>query len=333
MILLWGVPGDGPLDAVSDALARRGAELHMLDQREGPNLRLDMSVQRAGWVTGGLTDVSGGSRSRVALTHVGAAYVRPHETGRVPGLRGLSPDDARLRRAAAVDLAMVTWADLTRAQVVNRPAAMAANTSKPGQLASIARAGFLVPDTIVTTDAAYVRAFRRLHGRVVYKSVSGVRSIVSSLNDDDLARLADVANGPTQFQEYVPGVDVRVHVVGGELIATEVMSEADDYRYADRQGASVAMAAADLPLALGARCRQMVRAMGLHVAGIDFRRTPDGQWYCLEVNPSPGFSFFELCTGQPIADSIAALLMRFDTARETRERKGLRGPRVGAAQA
>ena len=48
--------------------------------------------------------------------------------------------------------------------------------------------------------------------------------------------------------------------------------------------------------------------LGLHVAGIDLRRTDDGRWVCFEVNPSPGFTFYQEETGQPIAEAIARLL-------------------------
>ena len=56
----------------------------------------------------------------------------------------------------------------------------------------------------------------------------------------------------------------------------------------------------------------MVRAMGLHLAGIDLRQTPEGTWYCFEVNPSPAFTFFEAGAGQPIAAAVAALLLSLD---------------------
>jgi len=48
--------------------------------------------------------------------------------------------------------------------------------------------------------------------------------------------------------------------------------------------------------------------MSLVLAGNDLRRTPDGQWFCFEVNPSPGFTYYEQATGQPIADAIASIL-------------------------
>jgi glutathione synthase/RimK-type ligase-like ATP-grasp enzyme len=191
---------------------------------------------------------------------------------------------------------------------------MAANNSKPYQLALIAACGFAVPDTLVTTDAAAVRRFCRRHGTVIYKSVSGVRSIVSRLDAVGRDALADVANCPTQFQEYVPGSDMRVHVMGDALLATEIRSDADDYRYASRSGADVAMAPATLPEDVAEACRAMVRTMGLLVAGIDLRRTPAGAWFCFEVNPSPGFTYFEAAAGQPIAAAIADLLLHHDRA-------------------
>jgi D-alanine-D-alanine ligase-like ATP-grasp enzyme len=42
------------------------------------------------------------------------------------------------------------------------------------------------------------------------------------------------------------------------------------------------------------------------VAGIDLRRTPSGEWYCFEVNPSPAYSWFDL-DGR-IATAIARFL-------------------------
>jgi D-alanine-D-alanine ligase-like ATP-grasp enzyme len=49
--------------------------------------------------------------------------------------------------------------------------------------------------------------------------------------------------------------------------------------------------------------------MGLWLAGIDLRRTPSGEIYCLEINPSPGFTYYEQLAGVSLAPSIAALLL------------------------
>jgi glutathione synthase/RimK-type ligase-like ATP-grasp enzyme len=267
-----------------------------------------LKVGAAGRVSGHVDRPKG----TVDLDRVGALYLRPVETERACGSG--SPDDPVYLRAVATDAAMITWADLASTVVANRPAAMAANNSKPYQLALIAACGFNVPDTLVTTDAAAVRRFHRRHDNIIYKSTSGVRSIVSRLETTRSDALEDVANCPTQFQEYVPGTDMRVHVVADAVLATEIRSAADDYRYASRSGADVAMAPAVLPGNVAAACRAMVHGMGLSVAGIDLRYTPDGKWYCFEVNPSPGFTFFEAATGQPIAATVADLLLRHDHA-------------------
>jgi glutathione synthase/RimK-type ligase-like ATP-grasp enzyme len=308
VILLWGVPGDGPLDAVQRHLMHHGADVRFLDQR----LAADSTVALA--VDGGR--ISGEVRSacpneRVAIDDARAAYLRPVETRRaLPAIS--AHDEAALQRAIQADHAMMIWADLSQGLVVNPPAAMAVNNSKPFQLRQIAGCGFAVPDTLITTDPEAVLSFAKQHGRVVYKSISGVRSIVSTLGPADITRLHDVANAPTQFQEYVPGVDVRAHVIGDEIIATEIHSTADDYRYASH---NIEFAPTALPQDVASRCRAMSAAMGLTVAGIDLRRTPSGKWACFEVNPSPAFIFYEEATGQPIGDAIARLLIRADEAK------------------
>jgi hypothetical protein len=48
--------------------------------------------------------------------------------------------------------------------------------------------------------------------------------------------------------------------------------------------------------------------MKLLAAGVDLRRTVDGRWYCFEVNPSPGFTYYQDATGQPLAEAMAELL-------------------------
>ncbi|HZL03445.1 MAG TPA: hypothetical protein VFC48_10010, partial [Cellulomonas sp.] len=109
---------------------------------------------------------------------------------------------------------------------------------------------------------------------------------------------------PTQFQALVPGTDVRVHVVGREVFATEIGSGAVDYRYAGRDGLTAALAATTLPDDVADRCVRLAATLELPLAGIDLRRTPAGDWVCFEVNPMPGYSFYESHTGQPIAAAL-----------------------------
>jgi hypothetical protein len=303
-ILLWGLIRDTPIAAVRTQLQRLGAPVRFLDQR----LVLDTSLE-----------IEAGERARTRarvrgeeldLDGVRAAYLRPHDSTRLPSVLARPLSSPEREHAAAVDQALNGWADRTPAYVVNRPQAASSNGSKPYQLRAVAAAGFRVPQTLVTTDPDRAAAFVREHGDVIVKSVSGIRSRVRRVSPADAARLADVTTCPTQFQRRVPGVDVRVHVVGASIFATEVESDADDYRYARAQGCpDPELTEIDLSDDVAQRCRALAVRLGLPVAGIDLRRTPDGEWYCFEVNPSPGFTYYESATGQPIAAAVAGLLV------------------------
>jgi glutathione synthase/RimK-type ligase-like ATP-grasp enzyme len=165
---------------------------------------------------------------------------------------------------------------------------------------------------MVTNDPELVRAFYARHKRVVYKSISGVRSIVESLNDGALERLDQIRWCPTQFQAFVEGTNVRVHTVGAHVFATAIHPLATDYRYAAKQGSEVELEEFTLPDELAERCLKLARALGLAFAGIDLKLTPQGEVYCFEVNPSRAFSYYEAHTGQPIARAVVHYLAGLD---------------------
>jgi hypothetical protein len=301
VILLWGLAAEGPLARVRDELAQMGAACLLVNQHDvlATEVRLEVGPEVCGYVRT--------PEARVALEDVTAAYLRPYDSGAVPDVRSAGRPSAEWRHALTVEELLWSWADVTPALVVNRASAMAANGSKPFQAELIRRFGFAVPGTLLTSDPTAAAAFWERHGEVIYKSVSGVRSIVSRLGPAHRERLADVASCPTQFQAYVPGTEYRVHVVGEELFVCRIVSEATDYRYHGEH--AVELCAAELPGEVADRCRSMAAAMELPVAGIDLRQTPDGDWYCFEVNPSPGFDYFQSRAGLPIAAAIARLLI------------------------
>ncbi|HJR75353.1 MAG TPA: hypothetical protein VJ805_00195 [Nitrospiraceae bacterium] len=303
LVLLWGLLEDTPLSAVQAALHRRGATTFLVDQYAILNTAMALNVDAS---IGGTIRI--GSRL-CRLSEVSGAYVRAYDSRRLLNGRQARPNGAACRHALALDESISAWLELTPAVVVNRLTAMAGNGSKPYQALQIRSIGFEVPDTLITTDPAAATAFWEKHGVVVYKSVSSVRSIVSRLKPDHRDRLADIRWCPTQFQEYVPGTDIRVHIVGSRVFACEILSEADDYRYAGRQGGETAVYPCVLPDECADRCVALAAAMGLLVAGIDLRRTADGRWFCFEVNPSPGFTYYQDQTGHLIDEAIADLLL------------------------
>lgn len=203
---------------------------------------------------------------------------------------------------------MVLFEDLPCA-VVNRLGGGLSNNSKAYQALLVRECGLLTPPSLITNNPeAAQRFYDECQGEVIYKSLSGIRSIVRRLEPEQLTRLSLLRHGPAQFQSYIPGENVRVHTVGDQVFATRVHSEAVDYRYAGREGRSVEMEPATLPPAITESCVRLARRLDLLLTGIDLKETPDGDYYCFEVNPCPGFLYYERYTGQPISAALADLL-------------------------
>ena len=236
-----------------------------------------------------------------------AVYTRVMDFRLLPELEDVAEDAPDWQHCQSVHAALMLWYELSPALVLNRSREVGLNYSKPLQAQFISRNGFAVADTIVTNDPDLVRAFRRQHPRVVYKSISCVRSIVKMLEDRNEDRLAAIRACPTQFQEFLDGINVRVHTVNGRAFATAIRSRAVDYRYAYEEGEQETLEPYPLSLALTERCLALAAAFDLEFAGIDLKITP-GDVYCLEVNPCPAFSYYELHTGQPIAAAVADYL-------------------------
>jgi hypothetical protein len=166
MILLWGLPRDGPLRAVYSALKSRKAPVCLFDQHSIASATLDLNV---GPTVHGTLQWDG---EALALEAVTAIYARPYDVRRLPMLSEAGPLSPLWHHGMALDDGMQAWVEVTPALVVNRPSMMASNSSKPYQAELIRAAGLDLPDTLVTTDAKAAMAFHEYHGSVIYKSTS-----------------------------------------------------------------------------------------------------------------------------------------------------------------
>ena len=181
---------------------------------------------------------------------------------------------------------------------------MMSNNSKPYQALIIREAGFSVPETIITNQVKRVIAFRKKHKELIFKSASAVRSIVKTLEGRELGRLEEVRNLPTQFQRQVNGFNVRVHVVGTEVFACKIVTDSIDYRYAALDKEKATFYPYELTDDLRERCLALAKLCGMSFVGIDLIVGEEGV-FCLEVNPSPAYSYYESATGMPISLALA----------------------------
>lgn len=301
MILLCGIASETPLELVASELRDLGQGFVFLHQRGWQEC--DTAVEIAAGAVSGRLRIG---PHVLRLEDIRAVYTRLMDPRVLPDVRDVSPEAPVHARCLAFHEAVTRWMELTPARVVNRSSPQASNASKPYQAQIILRHGLRVPETLVTNDPEAVSRFRSHHGRIIFKSVSGVRSIVREFADKDLERMDSIRWCPVQFQEFVAGTDVRVHCVGGEVFAARIESDATDYRYAMGQvGEPAVLTSFSLDDTTAERCVKLTADLGLELAGVDLRITPEGETYCFEVNPSPAFSYYESHTGQPIARAIA----------------------------
>lgn len=300
MILVCGIPTEPPVARVIEQLGNLGAATVVFNQRQFETAQLTWAVAD-GRVTGWL----GLAGRHYELNSFTGVYARLMDDRLLPELDDEPVDSSRRRQCRRLHDQLVAWMDVAGARVVNRVRTMGSNGSKPYQAQLIRRYGFLVPDTLISNDVASVRDFCGLHRRVLFKSISGVRSIVTEVTADDLGRADAIGACPVQFQAHVPGFDVRVHTIGDDVFATRIDSPDTDYRYASQNGHDTRLEAYEIGDELANRCLDLAAGLGLAFAGIDLRITPDGDVYCFEVNPSPAYSYYEAHTGQPIAAAVA----------------------------
>ena len=179
-------------------------------------------------------------------------------------------------------------------KVLNKPIAGMTNFSKPYQLSLLSPRYIRKPNEFVTND------LRMLKGdsehKFVEKSVSSVRSIVK------LSRCRDkIGLEPIVIQEYLAGVNIRVHVVGEKYVATKIIADKIDYRYATMR----AMKRVYLPKKIATDCIDITKSLGLSFSGIDLIYCKNRYWL-LEVNTAPGYSFFRSNTKE-----VVGLLLQY----------------------
>ncbi len=234
---------------------------------------------------------------------VGSIFVR-HAT-----MRTLDPQHLQQMGRLQAELNRVLL--FTACPIINSPANAHSNYSKPYQVGLLAEAGFEVPQTLVTNIPGEARRFYNVcNGQVIFKGVSNVITLAQMLTPERFARIEFLPNSPTLFQEYIAGIDYRVHVIGNDAFVTRLVAHNEDYRRSLLvETSDVLVEAASLPPQIIDQCIAITKQQGLIVSGIDFKETPSGRLVALELNPYPQFTFYESRSGQPITQAVIDYLI------------------------
>ena len=294
-ILIWGLLEDPTLHSVFECLQSTEANVTFVNHAVIHGTRVQVAVDdRVRY------DLSSES-TFCQLDCVTAAYLRPYDVRHYE-----LPATEAARNGVCADpqlthQLMNTWAEYSSAKVINRPSAEGTNHSKLYQALRIGEGGFLTPPCLVTNDRDQALAFLGTHGRVIYKSMSSIRSIVKELSARDLH---GIDLGPVLFQQLITGRQVRVHVVGEQCFGCAIDCDDVDYRYAPNRRVECS-----IPPDIARRCVALSRSLHLELAGLDLIEAWSGDWYCLEVNTNPGFSYYDTTGERSVAWAVAEALL------------------------
>jgi len=200
---------------------------------------------------------------------------------------------------------------------INAPGACGVAHSKSLQLATAGDVGFLIPRTLITNREIDARRFLEeievLGGRVVVKTLGALPDVsfpTRIIDAEAKASLAEIRWSPVIMQEYIEcDVDIRAVVVGTKVFASEIhiapAAYAHDYRV-DLRAATIRPI--PLPSLISSRLVALTNRLGLDFGAADLRRSRDGKYYFLEVNPSGEWLFLGGETATAVTDAMAHLL-------------------------
>lgn len=303
MILIMGIPTESPVKLLLEAAKKIKIPYLMLNQRE---IRFwDLSIKYVNNKFSG--QISLGDQ-KYDLESFSGIYVRMMDYNHLPEVKDevfkmVNPRE--ILKISLIHTKLLEWLAITKCRILNKPTDMLSNLSKPYQAQIIAECGLKVPSHCITSNKSSAVSFAQKCGPLIYKSISSARSIVKELDLNDSKKLNKIKYLPTQFQQKLEGYNIRVHVVGNKLFATKAVSNVVDYRYASQDGEEIELLEAQLPKHIEESCFKLSAKLNLALCGIDLFLTTQNEYYCFEVNPSPGYSFYQELTGQDIAAAIA----------------------------
>ncbi len=306
MLLFIGIPSEPPLQMAITSAESKGIPFVVLDQRAMHAANLSI-----GFIKNRFFASLQLQEKDYDLEKFSGVYFRmmdylamPHTDPR--SLQYMGPEN--VQKSGLLHQQLLYWMDMTEVRLLNPPWTMGSNMSKPYQSQLIKEAGFKIPPTCISSRKETLQPFRESYQPLIYKSISSVRSIVKELQQKDEPLLDKLQYLPTQFQQKLTGINIRVHVVGDAIFPTKIETAVTDYRYARRENKTARLSACKLPPKIAKNCFELSRRLGLTLCGIDLFLTDDGEYYCFEVNPSPGYSYFQDNTGQDISGAIAKWL-------------------------
>jgi glutathione synthase/RimK-type ligase-like ATP-grasp enzyme len=320
IVLLLTHSGDHyTVDRVARELSRRGARPLRVDTDGFPSeleLAVGLGPERSELV---LRTAEGELRA----DQLRAVWVRRLGSPRLDDALEPAWRAGCLRESQAALEGFLEGLEAAGCRFINSPQAGQGADNKLRQLRLARAQGLEVPRTLVTNDAARVRAFfDQVRGRMVAKmltplsqSMDGRQPFIytSAIGPEHLEELDELRHSPMVFQERIDKArELRVIVVGercfvGAIDASGSVAGQVDWRRAGP--GECHWAPGELPAEVAPRLVRLVAQLGLVYGAADFIVTPEGRHLFLEVNPGGEWGMLERDLSLPISAALGEALL------------------------
>ncbi|MBB1489569.1 MvdC/MvdD family ATP grasp protein [Oceanospirillum sediminis] len=258
----------------------------------------------------------------ISIEEINGAYIRQPE---LPVFKTEAEDQLFVKREIGESLRSF-WRSINDTIWLNAPHKILRSSNKPEQLKIAAKIGFNIPDTCISNnyDIAY-NFFKKHQGKVVAKAVkhgfdyNGCRARVAptQLIDINLFENFDsYFNIPMIYQEcIVKKYDIRITVVGNNVLATAIYSQVDnltkiDWRLHDTYNIDLKHQKVNVPQYIVDYCLSINKHYGLRYSAIDMILSEEGVYYFLEINPNGQWAWLEQKGLHNIRDCIIDELIK-----------------------
>jgi hypothetical protein len=179
------------------------------------------------------------------------------------------------------------------------------------QLTAAKRVGLTIPATLVSQIPRDVlRFYSDSAKQVIVKPIVGTPGpllFTQMLTPHHLAAEASIRACPAIYQSFIPGKrHIRLNYFRDQAFAFAIDTSELDWR----PDLNVPISKWDVPPTLLKRAGCLLQELGLAMGVFDFKESPSGEIFFLEVNPQGQFLFLEGITGEPLTERFVDFLMR-----------------------
>ncbi len=207
------------------------------------------------------------------------------------------------------------------AKWLSSPASVYIAENKLLQLKVATEIGFKIPPTLITNSKDELKTFyKENNNNIILKPISQTRIryqdelafiFTTPISTEVIDKIDDYDITPCILQKNIPkDYEIRVTVVVDSVFSAIVYSQEDSETLHDWRKKKLHFHKTILPERINQMCIQIVERLGLKFGAIDLIKTPDGEYFFLEINPNGQWAWIENETDLKISDSIIDFLIK-----------------------